>query len=153
MVRVFSAGKLFSCRKGAQRSGIQTSLLAEGESPKQGLSQKMCCLCCLHAHLHKLVSEGPVTQDGSLACSGGQSPPVWTPLLCQGKVPGYPEPKKVSVPEAVLLLQSACSPFTVRELTCADWFLRDLGLKMWYVVLIVVYRVEAGMLIIFCILQ
>jgi hypothetical protein len=35
-----------------------------------------------------------------------------------------------SVPEAVLLLQSAHSSFTVRELTCTDWSPRDLGQKM-----------------------
>ena len=34
------------------------------------------------------------------------------------------------VPEAVLLLQSACSPFTVCQLSFADWSLRDLGPKM-----------------------
>jgi hypothetical protein len=34
------------------------------------------------------------------------------------------------VPEVVLLLQSACSPFAVHELTCADWSLRNSGPKM-----------------------
>ena len=62
MVRVISAGKLSSYREGAQRSGVQTCLLAEDEGLKQGLSQKMCCLCSLHAHLHRLVSEGPDTR-------------------------------------------------------------------------------------------
>jgi hypothetical protein len=47
----------------------------------------MCCLCSLHAHLHRLVSEGQGTQDGSLACSGGQSPPGQTPLLWRGRCP------------------------------------------------------------------
>jgi hypothetical protein len=41
----------------------------------------MCCLCNVHAHLHRLVSEGPRTLDGSLTCSVRQSPPRWTPLL------------------------------------------------------------------------
>ena len=63
MVRVLSSGKLFSCREGAQRSGVQTCLLAEDEGLKQGLSEKMCCLCSLHTHLHRLVSEGPGTRD------------------------------------------------------------------------------------------
>ena len=40
------------------------------------------------------------------------------------------EPETGSVPEAVLLLQSACSPFTVCQLSFADWSLRDLGPKM-----------------------
>ena len=51
-----------------------------------------------------------------------------SPLV--GKVPGCLEPEKGSVPEAVLLLQSACSPFTIHELTSADWSLRDPGPKM-----------------------
>jgi hypothetical protein len=50
--------------------------------------------------------------------------------LLVGKVPGCLEPEMGSVSEAVLFLQSACSPFAVRELTCEDWFLRDLGPKM-----------------------
>jgi hypothetical protein len=54
-------------------------------------------------------------------------------------VPGCLEPKMGSVPEtvsfllvpkSVLLLQSACSPFAVHELTCADWSLMDSGPKM-----------------------
>jgi hypothetical protein len=47
-----------------------------------------------------------------------------------GKVPGCLEPKTRSVPEAVSLPQSARSPSTVHELTCADWSLRDPGHKM-----------------------
>ena len=87
MVRALSAGKLSSCREGAQRSGVQTCLLAENEAWKQGLSQKMCFLSNLHTHLHRLVSKGPGTQDGSLTCSGSQSPPRQTPLLWQGRCP------------------------------------------------------------------
>ena len=41
MVRALSAGKLSSCREGAQISGIRTCLLAEDGGPKQGLSQKL----------------------------------------------------------------------------------------------------------------
>ena len=41
MVRALSAGKLSSYREGAQISGIRTSLLAEDEGLKQGLSQKL----------------------------------------------------------------------------------------------------------------
>ena len=103
MVRVLSAGKLSSCREGAQISGIQTCLLAEDEGLKQGLSQKICCFCSLHAHLHRLVSKGSRTQDGSLTCSGGQSPPGQT-LSSGGEGAGCLEPKKGSVPEAVSLL-------------------------------------------------
>jgi hypothetical protein len=43
VVKALSAGNLSSYREGAQISGIQTSLLAEDEGPKQDLSQKLCC--------------------------------------------------------------------------------------------------------------
>jgi hypothetical protein len=43
MVRALSEGKLSSYREGAQIAGIQTSLLAKDEGPKQDLSQKLCC--------------------------------------------------------------------------------------------------------------
>jgi hypothetical protein len=84
-----------------------------------GLSQKIGCLCGLCAHLHRQVSEGPKTQEGSLTCSGGQSPLRWSPLLRWGKCPDVWSPKQGSVPEAVSLLlvpeavsllQSALSP-------------------------------------------
>jgi hypothetical protein len=94
VVRVLSAGKLSSCREGAQISGIQTCLLAEDEGLKQGLSQKMCCFCSLHAHLHRLVSEGHRTQDDSITCSGDQSPPWQTTSPLAGKVPRCLEPKR-----------------------------------------------------------
>ena len=44
LCRILSAGKLSSYREGAQIAGVQTSLLAEDEGPKQDLSQKLCCL-------------------------------------------------------------------------------------------------------------
>jgi hypothetical protein len=87
VVRVLSSGKLSSCGDGSQRSGVQTCLLAEDEGWKQGLSQKMCFLCSLCAHLHRLVSDGPGTQDGSLICSEGKRPPRQPPLLWQGRCP------------------------------------------------------------------
>jgi hypothetical protein len=43
VVRALSAGKLSSCREGAQISGVWTSLLAEDEGPKQDLSPKLSC--------------------------------------------------------------------------------------------------------------
>ena len=94
MVRVLSAGKLSSCREGAQISGVQTCHLAEDEGPKQELSHKMCCLCSLYAHLHRLVSEGHSTQNRSLTCSCGQSPPRQTPLLWHGRCPDVWSPKR-----------------------------------------------------------
>jgi hypothetical protein len=41
VVRALSAGKLSSYREGTQIPGIQTCLVAEDESLKQGLSQKL----------------------------------------------------------------------------------------------------------------
>jgi hypothetical protein len=69
VVRLLSAGKLSSCREGAQISGIQTCLLAEDKCPKPGLSQKLCHFCSPHSHLSKLVSEGSGTQDDFPTCS------------------------------------------------------------------------------------
>jgi hypothetical protein len=75
MVRVLSAGKLSSCREGAQIPGVWTCLLAEDEGPKQGLSLKLCQfflsqkLCSLCSHLRRLVSQGSGNQDGSPRCS------------------------------------------------------------------------------------
>ena len=85
VVRVLSAGKLFSCREGTQRSGAQLCLWAKDEGPKGSLSQKLCCFCSLPALLCRLVSAGPRIEDGSLTCSGGQSPPWRPPLLWSGK--------------------------------------------------------------------
>jgi hypothetical protein len=87
VVRVLSAGKVSSCREGAQRSDTQNCFLAKDEGLKQGMSQKMCCLCSLSTHLHRLVSKGLRTQDGSLTCSSGHSPPRWSPFLWQGSCP------------------------------------------------------------------
>jgi hypothetical protein len=41
VVRELSAGKLSSCREGAQISVVQICLLVEDEDLKQGLSQKL----------------------------------------------------------------------------------------------------------------
>jgi hypothetical protein len=132
VVRVLSAGKLSSCREGEQRSGVQTCLLAEDEGPKQACPRNGLPLqsaCSLHSE-HRLVSEGPKTQDGSLTCSGGQSPPGRPPLLWRGRCPDVCSLKQGSVPEAVLLLQSARSPSVVCKLICADWSQRNPGDKM-----------------------
>ena len=112
MVRVLSAGKLSSCREGAQIiSGIQTCLLPEDEGLKQSLSQEMCrfCLshqlcsfCSPHSHLCRLVSEVSGTKDVSPPALAGLSQAETSPLM--GKVPGCLEPEKGSVPEAVSLL-------------------------------------------------
>jgi hypothetical protein len=85
VVRLLSAGKLSSCREGAQMSGAQICFLVNMKTLKGGLSHKLCCFCHPLALLHRLFSEGLRIQDGSLNCSGGQNPP-WRPtLLWQGK--------------------------------------------------------------------
>jgi hypothetical protein len=86
VVRVLSAGKLSSCREGAQISGVRTCLLAEDEGLEQGLSQKLCffylsqklcSFCILYSFLCRLVSEGSGTQDlyiiSYLTSSAGKS--------------------------------------------------------------------------------
>jgi hypothetical protein len=87
------SGQSTLCRQGALRSVVQTCLLAEDEGPKLGRSQKLCRFCSLYSHLGRLVSDGPGTQDGSIPCSGSQSPPRWPPLLCQGRCLNLWSPK------------------------------------------------------------
>jgi hypothetical protein len=87
------------------------------------LSQKWCHFCSPHSHLGRLVSEGPGTQDGSLTCSGGQSPPRQLPFLWQGRCLDVWSPKWVSVPKAVLLLPfpKAVSLLQFPHLPSAVW--------------------------------
>ena len=60
MVRALSAGKLSSYREGAQISGVRTSLLAKDESPKQDLSQKLCCFGLSQKLLASVCTLSPV---------------------------------------------------------------------------------------------
>ena len=53
--------------------------------PRNGLSQKLCRFCSPHSHLCRFASEGFGTQNGSLTCSGSQSPSRRTPLLWRGR--------------------------------------------------------------------
>ena len=83
------------------------------------LSQKLCCFCSVHSHLHRLVSEGPETQDGSPRCSSKSLPGGVDTSPLAGKVPGCLEPEKVSASEALWLLPvpeavSFCSPHSHR---------------------------------------
>jgi hypothetical protein len=59
VIRAFSGGQLSSGRESAQRSRAQFCLLAEDESLKWSLSQKLCCFCSQRALLCRLVSEVP----------------------------------------------------------------------------------------------
>jgi hypothetical protein len=114
VVRVLSAGKLSSCREGAQISGVLTCLLAEDEGLKQCPSQKLCSFRRWHSHLHSIVSERSWARDGSSRCSGkalqGRAD---TSLV--GKVPSCLEPEMGSASETVWFLPvpesvSFCSP-------------------------------------------
>jgi hypothetical protein len=93
VVRALFAGKLFSCREGAQIYGVWTCLLAEDEGLKQGLTQKLCGFCSPNSHLCRLVSEGSGNEDGSPRCSGEALSVGWTPLFWQGTCPDVWSPK------------------------------------------------------------
>jgi hypothetical protein len=131
-------------------SGIQTHLLAVDEGMKQGLSQKMCCLCSLCAHLCRLVPEGPETQHGSLTCFGGQShfssggegsrmPGAWKGCLSQ-KLYRFcslhsPLSKLVSEGPGTQYGSLTCSggqSLPWAELICTDWSQRGPGDKISY---------------------
>ena len=81
------SGQTTLCRQALPLHGRYTDicLLGDDEFSKHGLSQKMCFLCSLRAHLLRLLSEERGMQDGSLTRSEIQSPPGWTPLFCHGK--------------------------------------------------------------------
>jgi hypothetical protein len=70
VVRALSVVKLFSCREGAQISGIWTCLLAEDKGLKQGLSHNLCSFCSSHSQLCRLLLVGSGNQDGSPRCCG-----------------------------------------------------------------------------------
>ena len=114
MVRALSAGKLSSCRKGAQISGVWTCLPAEDEGLKQGLSQKLLVS----------VDHTPPVQTSLRWIQE----PRWLPRVLlqalpvradtsplEGKVPGFLELETKSASEALWLLPvpdsvSFCSP-------------------------------------------
>ena len=91
MVRALSAGKLSSYREDAQISGVQTSLLAEDEGPKQVLSQKLCCCglsqkllasvvhtltCADHFRWSPGTKMAPADPEAK-ASRAGQTPVLW----------------------------------------------------------------------------
>ena len=88
-VRALLGGHLFYSREGSWMFGAQN-----GVSPTSCVSSacpRSCVPSVVRSHslrrteLHRLVSEGPGTHDGSLICSCSQSPSGRTPLLWQGK--------------------------------------------------------------------
>ena len=96
--------------------GIRTCLLAEDESPKWCLSQKLCSFYSLHSHLHCLVSERFRTIDGSPRCSGKDLPGKVDTSPLVGNVPFWGLPKKLC---DFCLFQKPLSS-VVHTLTCAD---------------------------------
>jgi hypothetical protein len=109
VVIVLSAGKVSSCREGAQISGVHTYLLAKTVGPKQCLSQKLCyfrlfqkpcSFCSRPSHLHSLVSEGSRNQDSSPRCSGKALPGGADTSPLAAKVPGRLETKNGVCPRS-----------------------------------------------------
>jgi hypothetical protein len=93
VVRAVSAGKLSSCREGAQISGVWISLLAEDEGLKQGLSQKLLA-SVVHTLTCSDLSQGD--QGTKVAPPGATAKPSQvgrTPLLWQGRCPNVWSPK------------------------------------------------------------
>ena len=125
VVGALSAGKLSSCREGAQISVVWTSLLAEDEGLKQSLSQKL-----LASVVHTLPC---VVYDGSQRCYGNTLPGGMDTSPLAGKVPGCLEPKQ-GLPQKLFefslfqkLLASA-----VHTLTCSDQSWRNPGFFFFY---------------------
>ena len=83
MVRVLSAGKLSSYREGAQISGIWTSLLAEDEGLKQGLSDNLLA-SVVHTLTYTDKSQASGNQDSKPQVLR-QSPPGWHRHLSAGR--------------------------------------------------------------------
>ena len=134
-VRALLGGHLFYSREGSWMFGAQN-----GVSPTSCVSSacpRSCVPSVVRSHslrrtdLHRLVSEGPGTHDGSLICSCSQSPPGRAPLLCQGKCPDIWSPKTG-------LSQKLCRYYMSQNLSCyctlhshlTEYSLRDPGPKM-----------------------
>ena len=114
-VRALLNGNLFSGMEGTWMSDTQN-----GVSPRSCVASacpRSCVLSAVYSHrlrrayLHRLVSKGPGTHDGSLICSCSQSPPGRAPLLCQGKCPDIWSPKTG-------LSQKLCRYYMSQNLSC-----------------------------------
>ena len=107
-VRALLGGHLFYGREGSWMSSTQN-----GVSPRSCVASafpRNCVPSAVGSHslrradLHRLVSEGPGTHDGSITFAGIQSP-LWdgtSPLA--GKVLGFLEPEMGSLAEPMSLL-------------------------------------------------
>jgi hypothetical protein len=138
VVRTLSAGKLSSYREGAQISGVQMSLLAEDEGPKQDLSQKLCCFGLsqklLASVVHTLTcadyfrwSPRTTMAPTNPEAKASRGPADTCPLA--GRVAGCLEPEKGAASEALWLppVQEAVS-FCSAHSHCADYFQRSPGI-------------------------
>ena len=130
MVRALSAGKLYSYREGAHISGVQTSLLAEDEGPKQDLSQKRCCLGLsqklLASVVHTLTCADDFQQSPGtkVAPTDAEAKTSWagqTPILWPGRCPDVWSPKR-GLPQKLCgsRLSQKLLASVVHTLTCAD---------------------------------
>jgi hypothetical protein len=132
VVRALSAGKLSSYREDAQISGVQTSLLAEDEGPKQVLSQKLCC-CGLSQKLLASVVHTLTCADHFRWSPGTKMAPAdpeakasragQTPVLWPGRWPDVWSLKR-ALPQKLCgsCLSQKLLASVVHTLTCADYF-------------------------------
>jgi hypothetical protein len=132
VVRALSAGKLSSYRKGAQISGVRTSLLAEDEGPKHDLSQKLCCFGLsqklLASVVHTLTCADYFQQSPGtkMAPANAEAKPSWTgqtPILWLGRWPDVWGPKR-GLPQKLCGTRLSQKPLAsvVHTLPCADNF-------------------------------
>jgi hypothetical protein len=134
-VRALLGGHLFYGREGSWMSSTQN-----GVSPRSCVASafpRNCVPSAVGSHslrradLHRLVSEGPGTHDGSLFCSCSQSPPRRAPLLWQGKCPDVWSPKRgVSQKLYHYCLSQNLSCYCTLHSHLTEYSLRDPGPKM-----------------------
>jgi hypothetical protein len=137
VVRALSAGKLSSYREGAQIFGVQISLLAEDEGPKQHLSQKPCCFGLSQKLLASVVHTltcADYFQGNKRSPADTEAKPSRarrTPILWPGRCP-YVWSLKRWLPQKLCgsSLSQKITAFVVHTLICADYFWWSLGTKM-----------------------
>ena len=116
MVRALSAGKLSSCREGAQ-----TCLLAEDEGLKQGLSQKLLASVVYTLTCAVYSRQDPGTKMALPGAPAKPSRAGQTPLLWQGRCPDVWNLKR-GQPQKLCgsRLSQKLLASVVHTLTCAD---------------------------------
>jgi hypothetical protein len=140
VVRALSAGKLSSYRDGAQISGVRTSLLAKDESPKQVLSQKLCCfglsqkllssvvhtLTCAVYFQRSLRTKRSSADAEAKPSRAGRTPVLWPGMWLDVWS------RKMALPQKLCgsCLSQKLLASVVHTLTCADYFHWSPGTKM-----------------------